>query len=92
MYGNNVVYIHKLSYNKVIANKIIIKLKNDTGEDVTVYNAGSGIKYKLLSNTITIIKMEIDEKLFYYEGKKKGRLLLTASKDIDGKVQLYSKL
>lgn len=72
--------------------KFDIKIKNDSGDEVTVLNAGSGGTYRLTKNATTTIKMEEGDKLFYYEGGKKGRLLLTASSDMDGKVQLYSKL
>lgn len=72
--------------------KFDIKIKNDSGDEVTVLNAGSGGTYRLTKNATTTIKMEEGDKLFYYEGGKKGRLLLTASSDMNGKVQLYSKL
>ena len=45
-----------------------------------------------IKNTITTIKMEAGDKLYAYEGGKKGRLLLTANADMVGKIQLYSKL
>lgn len=72
--------------------KYDIKIKNDSGDEVTVYNAGSGGTYRLQKNVITTIKMEEGDKLYIYEGGKKGRLLLTANADLDGKVQMYSKL
>ena len=72
--------------------KLDIKIKNDSGDEVTVYNAGSGGSYRLTKNATTTIKMEAGDKLYYYEGGKKGRLLLTADAAMDGKVQLYSKL
>lgn len=73
-------------------NKLNIKIKNDSGDDVTVYNAGSSGSYRLQKNITTTIKMEAGDKLFIYEKGKKGKLLLTASADMDGKVQLFSKL
>jgi hypothetical protein len=75
-----------------IATKYDIKIKNDSGDEVTVYNAGSGGTYRLTKNATTTIKMEAGDKLYYYEGGKKGKLLLTADAGMDGKVQLYSKL
>lgn len=72
--------------------KFDIKIKNDSGDEVTVYNAGSGGTYRLQKNVTTTIKMEDGDKLYIYEGGKKGRLLLTASADLNGKVQLFSKL
>lgn len=72
--------------------KFDIKIKNDSGDEVTVYNAGSGGTYRLTKNATTTIKMEAGDKLYYYEGGKKGRLLLTADAGMHGKVQLYSKL
>jgi hypothetical protein len=72
--------------------KLDIKIKNDSGDEVTVYNAGSGGSYRLTKNATTTIKMEAGDKLYTYEGGKKGKLLLTASADMDGKVQLFSKL
>lgn len=72
--------------------KIDIKIKNDSGDEVTVYNAGSGGTYRLTKNATTTIKMEAGDKLYYYEGGKKGKLLLTADAAMNGKVQLYSKL
>ncbi|MFM2337467.1 MAG: hypothetical protein RL115_660 [Bacteroidota bacterium] len=76
----------------VAGDKFDIKIKNDSGDEVTVYNAGSGGSYRLSKNVTTTIKMESGDKLYIYEGGKKGRLLLTASADMDGKVQLFSKL
>lgn len=77
---------------KTTDNKLNIKIKNDSGDDVTVYNAGSGGSYRLTKNAATTIKMEAGDKLYMYESGKKGRLLLTASADMDGKLQLFSKL
>lgn len=74
------------------AAKIDIKIKNDSGDEVTVYNAGSAGTYRLQKNIITTIKMEAGDKLYRYEKGKKGALLLTAAADMDGKVQLLSKL
>ncbi|MBS1645569.1 MAG: hypothetical protein JST36_11070 [Bacteroidetes bacterium] len=72
--------------------KLDIKIKNDSDDEVTVINIGSGGTYRLSKNVITTIKMNDGDKLFIYEGGKKGRLLLTASSDLNGKVQLLSKL
>jgi hypothetical protein len=77
---------------KATDNKLSIKIKNDSDDAVSVYNAGSGGSYGLAKNTVTTIKMEAGDKLYVYEKGKKGRLLLTASADMDGKVQLFSKL
>ena len=73
-------------------NVINIKLKNDTDEAFSVINAGSGGSYRLSKNTVVTIKMEEGDKLYMYEGGKKGALLLVASSEMDGKVQLVSKL
>jgi hypothetical protein len=72
--------------------KIDIKIKNDTGEAVQVYNAGSGGTYSLTKGATTTIKMEEGDKLHYYEKGKKGALILTASRDMQGKIQLLSKI
>ena len=72
--------------------KYDIKIKNDSGNEVTVYNAGSGGSYRLQKNVTTTIKMADGDKLYTYESGKKGKLLLTASATMDGKVQLYTKL
>ncbi|MBL7700911.1 MAG: hypothetical protein JNM14_01565 [Ferruginibacter sp.] len=77
---------------EVRAVKYDIKIKNDSGDEVTVYNPGSGGTYRLQKNVVTTIKMEEGDKLYKYEGGKKGALLLTASADMNGKVQLLSKL
>ncbi|HUM53252.1 MAG TPA: hypothetical protein PK431_15615 [Chitinophagales bacterium] len=69
-----------------------IKLKNDTDDEMTVINAGSGGTYRLSKNTVVTIKMDEGDKLFVYEKGKKGALLLVASSEMDGKVQLVSKL
>lgn len=74
------------------AKNIAIKVKNDTGDEMNVYNQGSGGNYRLQKNIITTIKMDEDDKLYEYNNAKKGRLLLTASPDMDGKVFLISKL
>lgn len=72
--------------------KVDIKIKNDSGNEIMVINDGSGGTYRLQKNVTTTIKMEVGDKLYIYEKGKKGKLLLTASKDMVGKVQLYSKL
>ena len=72
--------------------KINIKIKNDSDNEITVINAGSGGTYKLSKNTVVTIKMEEGDKLHYYEKSKKGNLILTATKEMHGKVQLLSKL
>jgi hypothetical protein len=72
--------------------KLDIKIKNDSGEEITVINAGSGGTYRLQKNVITTIKMNAGDKLYIYESGKKGKLLLTATADMDGKVQLITKL
>lgn len=72
--------------------KVDIKVKNDTDDELNVINDGSGGTYRLSKNVVTTIKMEVGDKLFTYEKGKKARLLLTASADMDGKVQLISKL
>ncbi|MEO8254885.1 MAG: hypothetical protein ABI554_10920 [Flavobacterium sp.] len=74
------------------AEKFDIKIKNDTEDDVKVINAGSGGSYSLTKNATTTIKMEEGDKLHYYEKGKKGALILIASKEMDGKVQLLSKI
>ncbi len=84
--------IAPLNIVKVEGAKYDIKIKNDSGDEVTVYNAGSGGTYRLQKNITTTIKMEGGDKLYIYEGGKKGRLLLTANADLDGKLQLFSKL
>lgn len=71
---------------------ISIKLKNDTDNEMSVINAGSGGTYRLSKNTVVTIKMDEGDKLFVYEKGKKGALLLVASSEMDGKVQLVSKL
>lgn len=77
---------------EVVTEKFDIKIKNDTGNEVKVINAGSGGSYSLTKGATTTIKMEEGDKLHYYEKGKKGALILTASKDMHGKVQLLSKL
>ena len=83
-----------LSLNKeiTITEKFDIKVKNDTDNEVKVINAGSGGSYSLTKNATTTIKMEEGDKLHYYEKGKKGNLILTATKEMHGKVQLLSKL
>ncbi len=75
-----------------VAEKFDIKIKNDTDNDVKVINAGSGGSYSLTKGATTTIKMEEGDKLHYYEKGKKGALLLTATKEMHGKVQILSKL
>jgi hypothetical protein len=77
---------------KVVGAKIKIKIKNDTDENFTVYNANSGGSYNLTKSATTTIQMDEGDKLYAYQGHKKGALLLTASADMDGKVQMLSKL
>jgi hypothetical protein len=71
---------------------ISIKIKNDTDAPFNVYHQDGGGSYRLAKNVITTIKMDEGDKLFYYEGGKKGHLILTAAPDMEGKVQNYSKL
>ncbi len=80
------------SVKKVVGAKLKIKIKNDTDDAFTVYNANSGGSYRLQKGTTTAISMDEGDKLYGYEGGKKGALLLTASADMDGKVQMLSKL
>ena len=75
-----------------VGEKIKIKIKNDTDDAFLVYNAGSGGSYSLYKGVTTTISMDEGDKLYAYQGRKKGALLLTASADMDGKVQLLSKL
>jgi hypothetical protein len=84
--------VNSNGFSIVAMEKYDIKIKNDSGDEVTVYNAGSGGSYRLTKNATTTIKMEEGDKLYIYEGGKKGRLLLTASAEMNGKVQLFSKL
>ena len=83
-----------LSLNKeiTVAEKLDIKIKNDLADEVSVINAGSGGSYRLTKNATTTIKMEEGDKLHNYEKVKKGNLILTATKEMHGKVQLLSKL
>jgi hypothetical protein len=74
------------------AKNIAIKVKNDTGDEMNVYNPGSGGNYRLQKNIITTIKMDEGDKLLEYNNQKKGRVLLVAEPSMDGKVQLISKL
>jgi uncharacterized membrane-anchored protein YitT (DUF2179 family) len=76
----------------VVGGSIKIKIKNDTNDEVTVYNGGGNSSYRLQKNIVTTIAMDAGDKLFDYAGGKKGRVLLVVSADMDGKVQLYSKL
>lgn len=71
---------------KVVGAKIKIRIKNDTDDDFTVYNANSGGSYDLTKSATTTISMDEGDKLYAYQGGKKGALLLTASADMEGKV------
>lgn len=77
---------------EIVTEKFDIKIKNDTDNEVKVISAGSGGSYSLTKGATTTIKMEDGDKLYYYEKGKKGALLLTASIEMHGKVQLLSKL
>lgn len=91
--ANNVTVASTITTTSVYSDsKISIKIKNDGDDEITVINAGSGGTYRLSKNTVVTIKMEEGDKLFVYEKGKKGALLLEASSDMDGKVQLLSKL
>ncbi|MGQ3012150.1 MAG: hypothetical protein ACT6QS_00450 [Flavobacteriales bacterium] len=80
------------AFSHAVSGSIEIKIKNDTDDEVRVYNAGSGGSYTLTKGATTTLKMDEGDKLYYYEGGKKGDLILTASADMNGKVQLLSKL
>jgi hypothetical protein len=75
-----------------VGSPLKIKIKNDTDNTFTVYNAGSGGSYGLTKNAITTISMDPGDELYAYEGNRKGKLLLTASADLEGKVHMLSKL
>lgn len=85
-------FISNVNSTNIIAEKLDIKIKNDTSEEVKVINAGSGGSYSLTKNATTTIKMEEGDKLHYYDKGKKGDLILVASKEMHNKVQLMSKL
>jgi hypothetical protein len=76
----------------VYVEKLDIKIKNDTDNSVKVINAGSGGSYSLTKGATTTLKMENGDKLHYYDNGKKGALILVASQEMNGKVQLLSKL
>ena len=82
----------KVVISEPMATRYDIKIKNDSGNEINVINAGSGGTYRLQKNIIVTIKMEDGDKLYTYESGRKGTLLLTATADMDGKVQLLSKL
>jgi len=84
--------ISKIEKLELVSEKFDIKIKNDTDNEVKVINAGSGGSYSLTKGATTTIKMEDGDKLYFYEKGKKGALILTASKDMHGKVQLLSKI
>lgn len=84
--------ISKIDKLELVSEKFDIKIKNDTDNEVKVINAGSGGSYSLTKGATTTIKMEEGDKLHYYEKGKKGALILTATKEMNGKVQLLSKL
>jgi hypothetical protein len=75
-----------------IGGNVKIKIKNDTDDIVTVYSGSGNSSYRLQKNIVTTIVMEEGAKLFDYNGGKKGRVLLEVTADMDGKLQLYSKL
>ncbi|HLP62915.1 hypothetical protein [Flavobacterium sp.] len=75
-----------------VTEKFDIKIKNDLNDEVSVINSGSGGSYRLTKNATTTIKMEEGDQLHYYEKGKKGALILTATKEMHGKVQLLSKI
>lgn len=77
---------------EISTEKFDIKIKNDTDNEVKVINAGSGGSYSLAKNTTTTIKMEEGDKLYYYIKGKKGDLILVATKEMNGKLQLLSNL
>ncbi len=72
--------------------KFEIKIKNDSDTEITIINNGNGGTYRLAKNIITTIKMKVGDQVYEYAKGKKGKLLLTVSIDMVGKVQLYSKL
>lgn len=91
-FNNSIKIISKSNTIEIVSEKFDIKIKNDTDVDIKVINAGSGGSYSLTKGATTRIKMDEGDKLHYYEKGKKGALILTASKDMRGKVQLLSKL
>ena len=76
----------------IAGSKMDIKLKNDTDDELSVINDGSGGTYRLSKNVVTTIKMEEGDKLYTYVKGKKEKLLLTTSSEMNGKIQLISKL
>ena len=55
----------------VVGGNIKIKIKNDTDDEVTVYNGGGNSSYRLQKNIVTTIVMDAGDKLFDYTGVKK---------------------
>jgi len=84
--------VSKVSIIEKVSEKLDIKIKNDTDNNVKVINADSGGSYSLTKGATTTLKMEEGDKLHYYEKGKKGALILTALKEMHNKVQLLSKL
>lgn len=92
-YVNATTELRTSMKNEVITQaKIDIKIKNDTDETVLVYNAGSGGTYSLTKGAITTIKMEKGDKLYISEKGKKGKLILEASPEMNGKIKKLSEL
>lgn len=90
--SNSLTDIKTLHSVEIAAEKLDIKIKNDTNDDVKVIDAASGGSYSLTKGATTTIKMEEGDKLHYYEKGKKGDLILVATKSMHGKVQLLSKI
>ena len=91
-YGVNSIPTSKINITNRATDKFDIKIKNDLSDEVLVKNENSGGSYRLQKNIITTIKMEDGDKLYYFEKGKKGALILIANKDMDGRVQLLSKI
>ena len=91
-FGVNSIPTSKINITNRATDKFDIKIKNDTSDEVSVKNENSGGSYLLQKNIITTIKMEDGDKLYYFEKGKKGALILIANKEMDGKVQLLSKI
>ncbi|MFZ4058107.1 MAG: hypothetical protein ACOYKE_08195 [Ferruginibacter sp.] len=71
---------------------VYLKIQNDLSTEKTVYHSGNKQQYLLQIEKINAIKMEVGDKLYSFESGKVGRLLITATNDVNGKIWLLSKL
>ena len=83
---------YKPTSNSEVSSKIQVKIKNDTGADHKVITSSGGSFNVPDQSGVTTITVEVGDKIFLYDGGKKGAELMVVTSDMDGKTFKLSDL